>query len=308
MIKWLYVNIMNRRRFYEKASSFNIININFTLTYNSINIQYAYSSNISKYIYVYAHENSNFAPKYVLKSDGTVSCGEEAIKELKDVRSISTYEDSKLFALKNDGTIWLSDNSLYKVEGITDAIGMTVGGKTLWDTDFILGGEILHQYFAVLEKDGSIFVWGNNEDGLINRFGMNMNTPVKVCSSDAILQIDSTSMSFKGEECEVDPGRTTTPVIVNGRTLVPIRNIIEKFGGTVAWDETTKTVTIILDSNTIELQMDSTITRINGEEKAMEVAPCIINSRTMLPLRFVSENLGISVEWNNDYRTIYLDH
>ena len=247
------------------------------------------------------------APNYVLKSDGTVSCGEETINGLKDVRSISTYDGSKLFALKNDGTIWLSDNSSYKIEGITDAIGITVGGKTLWDTDFTLGGEIQHQYFAVLEKDGSVLVWGNNEAGLINNFGTNMNTPVKVCSSDAVLQIDSTSMCFNGEECEVDPGRTTTPVIVNGRTLVPLRNIIEKFGGKIEWDEATKTVNIISDSNTIELQIDSTIARVNGEEKVMDVAPCLINSRTMLPLRFISENLGISVEWNNDYRTIYLD-
>lgn len=245
------------------------------------------------------------APNYVLKSDGTVSCGEETISELKDVKSISTYSDSKLFALKNDGTIWLSYD-YFIVAGITNAIGITVGGRDLWDTDF-MSGKTPHQIFAVLEKDGSVFVWGNNEDGLLNPFGTNMNTPVKVCSSDAVLQINSTLMSFKGEECEVDPGRTTTPVIVNGRTLVPIRNIIEKFGGTVAWDEASKTVTLALDSNTIELQIDSTIARVNDEEKVMDVAPCIINSRTMLPLRFISENLGISVEWNNDYRTIYLD-
>ena len=259
----------------------------------------------SKIISIIAGAKNIVAPNYVLKSDGTVSCGREIISDLKDIRSISTYSDSKLFTLKNDGTIWLSDD-YYKVDGITNSIGITVGGRDLWDTDF-MNGEILHQFFAVVEKDGSVFVWGNNEDGLFNNFGTNMNTPVKVCSSDAVLQIDSTSMSFKGEECEVDPGRTTTPVIENGRTLVPLRNIIEKFGGTVKWDGITKTVTIISDSNTIELQIDSTIARINSEERVMDVAPCLINSRTMLPLRFISENLGISVEWNNEYRTIYLN-
>ena len=259
----------------------------------------------SKTISIIAGAKNIVAPNYVLKSDGTVSCGSETISDLKDIRSISTYSDSKLFALKNNGTIWLSDD-YYKVDGITNAIGITVGGRDLWDTDF-MNGEILHQFFAALGEDGSVFVWGNNEDGFLNRFGTNMSTPVKVCSSDAVLQIDATSMSFKGEECEVDPGRTTTPVIVNSRTLVPIRNIIEKFGGKIEWNETQKTVNIISDSNKIELQIDSTIARVNGEEKVMDVAPCLINSRTMLPLRFISENLGISVEWNNDYRTIYLD-
>lgn len=47
-------------------------------------------------------------------------------------------------------------------------------------------------------------------------------------------------MTVNGVTREIDPGRGTSPVIVNGRTLLPIRAIIEALGGSVAWDQAAK--------------------------------------------------------------------
>ena len=68
-----------------------------------------------------------------------------------------------------------------------------------------------------------------------------------------ILQIDNPVMTVNGTEYEVDPGRGTAPVIVGDRTLLPVRTIIESFGGGVAWDDETQTVILGYGSDIITL-------------------------------------------------------
>ena len=58
------------------------------------------------------------------------------------------------------------------------------------------------------------------------------------------LQIDNPLMEVNGSQTEIDAGRGTTPIVNNGRTLVPIRAIIEAFGGTVSWNNVTRMVTL----------------------------------------------------------------
>jgi len=100
------------------------------------------------------------------------------------------------------------------------------------------------------------------------------------------LQINNPFMTVNGVRKEIDPGRGTVPVIVNSRTLVPIRAIIEEMGGSIEWDGTARKVTIKLNDKTIILTIDKKQASVNGYVKELDVAPQIINSRTMLPLRF----------------------
>jgi len=108
---------------------------------------------------------------------------------------------------------------------------------------------------------------------------------------------------------EIDPGRGTTPVIRNGRTLVPIRAIVEAFGGSVSWDATERKVTVSLGSTNIELWIDKSNAKVNSIDASIDpdnfkVVPEIINGRTMLPLRFVAESLGCDVHWGATTKTI----
>ncbi|WP_312045022.1 copper amine oxidase N-terminal domain-containing protein [Anaerotignum sp.] len=95
-----------------------------------------------------------------------------------------------------------------------------------------------------------------------------------------------------------------SPVIVNGRTLVPIRSIFESLGATVSWDESTKTITAIRDNTSIKLVLNETTAIVNGNSCTLEVPPQIINGRTMVPARFVAENLNCDVNWNATTQTI----
>jgi photosystem II stability/assembly factor-like uncharacterized protein len=125
------------------------------------------------------------------------------------------------------------------------------------------------------------------------------------------LQPDNPMMTVNGISQEIDPGRGTKPVIIPkwGRTVVPIRAIVEALGGTIAWDGTARKVTINFNDTVINLWIDNPKANVNGitkwiDENNHNVKPIIINDRTMLPLRFVAESLGCSVDWNGATRTI----
>ncbi|NCO27887.1 MAG: copper amine oxidase [Caldiserica bacterium CG_4_8_14_3_um_filter_35_18] len=122
-------------------------------------------------------------------------------------------------------------------------------------------------------------------------------------------------MYINGIEQEIDPGRGTTPVIIPkwGRTIVPIRALVEALGGTIVWDGDTRKVTINFKGTLIELWIDNPKAKVNGVENWIDtsnhdVKPTIINSRTMLPLRFVAENLGCQVDWEGTTQTITITY
>jgi hypothetical protein len=94
----------------------------------------------------------------------------------------------------------------------------------------------------------------------------------------------------------------TKPVIIENRTLVPIRAVIEAFGGVVEWDSKTRRVMVVLGVNVLDLWIGKPTASLNGTSLPIDaenarVIPVIMSGRTMLPLRFVSESLGMDVLW-----------
>ncbi|MBP3359838.1 MAG: aldo/keto reductase [Clostridia bacterium] len=120
------------------------------------------------------------------------------------------------------------------------------------------------------------------------------------------MQINNPIMTVNGIEKEIDEGRGTTPIIINNRTLVPIRAIIEEMGGYVSWEQNTQKISLSLSDKTIALTIDSTTAYVNNEAKILDTSPAIINERTMLPIRFISENLGYSVDWDGAQQLIII--
>ncbi len=136
------------------------------------------------------------------------------------------------------------------------------------------------------------------------------------------MKIGSPYMFVNGIMEEIDPGRGTKPVIIPkwGRTVVPIRAIVEALGGTIEWDGKTRSITITLNEKQlppsppvhtiyIVMQIDNPVASVNGEKRWIDsknhsVKPVIINDRTMVPIRFVAENLGCTVEWDGKTKTI----
>ncbi|MGI6551887.1 MAG: copper amine oxidase [Clostridia bacterium] len=88
------------------------------------------------------------------------------------------------------------------------------------------------------------------------------------------------------------------PLLEKGRTLVPLRAIFEALGAEVGWDEASRTVTAVKPEVSLSLQIDSTRALVNDREMTLDVPARVVEGRTLVPLRFVGEALGASVDWD----------
>ena len=92
--------------------------------------------------------------------------------------------------------------------------------------------------------------------------------------------------------------------IINGRTMVPMRAIFEKLGATVIWDDATKGITAKKGEKTIILTLNRKTAYINGSANILDAAPTTLGGRTMVPVRFVSEAMGCTVQWDKNTETV----
>lgn len=107
-----------------------------------------------------------------------------------------------------------------------------------------------------------------------------------------------------------DVTSSATPIIEKGRTLVPIRFIAEEMGANVEWNGKDRVVTIEKDKRTVVLKIDSHLVQYQDEEKScglVDIPPKIIDRHTFVPLRLVSNALGIGIEWDENNRIVSID-
>lgn len=128
-----------------------------------------------------------------------------------------------------------------------------------------------------------------------------------VCASAAGLEfrIGSDTMYERNEKIETHT-LETAPYTKNGRTMVPVRIISERFGAEVGWDGEKQEVSIKKDGKEIILTIGSDVARVNGEEITLDAAPEEIGGRTMVPVRFISENLGMNVKYIAPTEHVYI--
>jgi len=113
-------------------------------------------------------------------------------------------------------------------------------------------------------------------------------------------------LSIDGKAVNAD----VPPIILNDRTLLPVRAVSEGIGCNVTWNQKTSEVTIEREYKTIKLKIDSSDVYVNGVKKKLpDNVPAKIvtyknSGRTMVPARFVLEELGASVDWNSKTRTV----
>lgn len=126
-----------------------------------------------------------------------------------------------------------------------------------------------------------------------------------------VLVLSTTSMAFassvpkliiNGEVVATD----VSPVVRNGRTLVPIRIVSEKLGATVNYNAATKGITIKKNNTTIRLTVNNTTAYVNGVKKVLDEPARAINGRTLVPVRFVSETFGITVQYKSGVNEVHI--
>ncbi|HBV97151.1 MAG TPA: hypothetical protein DEF36_08900 [Desulfotomaculum sp.] len=105
----------------------------------------------------------------------------------------------------------------------------------------------------------------------------------------------------------VDLEMKETPVVINGRTLVPLREIFEALNVTPQWDNNTNSVTAKSDTVNMRLTIDSNTALVNNKPVQLEVPGTLVNGRTMVPARFIAETFGGKVEWDDATKTVLIN-
>jgi len=116
----------------------------------------------------------------------------------------------------------------------------------------------------------------------------------------AVLADDGLTVTIDGVRVEF---ANQTPVISDGRTLVPLRGVFELLGFTVDWDTNAAIATFTRADYTVQITVGSSVFFTNGTSHVLEAPAQIINGRTMLPLRAVLESIGYGVTWSETART-----
>ncbi len=121
-----------------------------------------------------------------------------------------------------------------------------------------------------------------------------MLTPICVNAQDVIkLYIDDEQISSD-----------VSPCIVNDRTMVPVRVVMEHLGASVEWDGDLRQVSIETEKKNIQLVIDNRIAMVDAKSVKLDAAPMIKSDRTLVPIRFVSEELGYNVNWDDKTRSV----
>ncbi|PRO67004.1 M14 family zinc carboxypeptidase [Alkalicoccus urumqiensis] len=108
------------------------------------------------------------------------------------------------------------------------------------------------------------------------------------------------TLIINGTTYTADPGA----VILDGRTYVPVRGVLEQLGASVGWDQESRTALIRSGSTEIALPLYQREAIVNGTARALDAPVQTLNGRTMVPLRFVSETIGARVTWEQATRTV----
>ncbi|ODM26646.1 copper amine oxidase [Clostridium sp. Bc-iso-3] len=96
------------------------------------------------------------------------------------------------------------------------------------------------------------------------------------------------------------------PENINGRVLVPIRTISDEMGAEISYNNETKQVLVVKEDKEIQLTLGSQEAYVNGELVMLDTPAMVIEGRTMVPLRFVSENMDAVVEWDGEAQIVYI--
>ena len=114
---------------------------------------------------------------------------------------------------------------------------------------------------------------------------------------------DNIRVTIDGQQVTFD---NQSPVIVNGRTLVPVRGVFEQLGFVVGWDGEARQATLTSDDYIVIITIDNATFTTNGVSHILNVPAQILGGSTMLPIRAVLESVGYYLDWDGGTQTVLI--
>ena len=251
-----------------------------------------YQPNCKGAIYIYTTDEPNFdimsgsredINDYMLYSNPRTSLSAQAAQlNVSEVEfdSLETYTEMR-------------NNTLYReVEMNTHTFGGTK--ITVLSYMCIAGGNLYH--FDLITDSAE-----SGKQALLNILDTSVYAGDNVPESDLEAEKYTISINVDGRRIRPD----SEPVLISGRTLVPIRAVAENLGYDVNWDAESRTVTMTAEGKSeISVTIDADSIEKGGSRVEVDVPAQIIDSRTYLPLRAVAEAMDCRVEWNGETKTV----
>lgn len=227
--------------------------------------------------------------------------------EMVGVETIKTvceevYSDSKLsqeLSSQNDG-IYVNVTTDYVNDGIEYHNGIAYYKYEKIYTANATGYEAtrFYRYCYATAQNGHLYFYEyerrDDENNFIDLYNM-LETlsyeigAIKITINDEIIRPD------------------VAPMIIEGRTMVPIRAVAETLGYKVNWDDANQMVSMIgKDGTALLFGVGSDVAQKNSEAFSLDVAPFIVGGRTYLPLRAVAEAMDAKVDWNGDEKIVVI--
>jgi uncharacterized repeat protein (TIGR02543 family) len=195
---------------------------------------------------------------------------------------------------------------------LTTVVSSLAGGSVVRSPDAVSYAVSTTIALTATPATGYSFTgWSGDLSGTKNPETITMDTDKTVTVSFVMnagslmkLTIGSKMILVDGKQVPID----ASPDIFSSRTFIPIRIVTEVFGGSIAWDAAEQKVTVVRNGMTVNLWIGKNAAEIDGKSVSIDtnpaVVPVISYGRTLLPLRFVAESLGLDVQWDGTAHTI----
>ncbi|MCK5848323.1 MAG: hypothetical protein KAH01_03920 [Caldisericia bacterium] len=262
-----------------------------------------------------------------ISGTGTVAVMKFHAKETGDVEIL--FDRIKMFNLKNK-EVTIKDSKSLKftiLKGDTEPPIIKIEDipEVIYEDNYTIKGSTeLDAKVTINDKEVALDKKGNFSYDVKLKLGENIFTVKATDLSENVAETKITINREKRTVLKFVIGRKTyilndepelldaAPFVHEGRTVLPIRPVVEAIDGDIGWDSKTRKVTIKKDDITIELWIDNPKAKINGKDATIDdnpsVKPMIVAGRTFLPLRFVAESLGFAVGWDGTTQTITLTY
>lgn len=278
------------------------LSLGFTGLYTTVNGQDWFKCNISESISTIALCNGHY---YMVTRSGELFSSYDCINWQLD-SELGTWIDAS--ASNSQSIMYVVDEYLYYSEDMKNWNSYFIGDITitsmLWNSDkYIL---VSNSDTIISTTDGSDLEVSTKDYFVGNRYTYWTGKQCVLAGNYYLATYepkDFIKVIVRDEPVIFD----YAPVIVNGRTMIPARAVFEKIGADVSWESDTRSVVIEKDGKKIILSIGNNVATSNGESKILDSAPEIINGRTVVPIRFIAEELGMEVTWIDESKTILLD-